>query len=321
MTQFDLPLEELRTYRPQVAEPADFDDFWAETLALGAGVGETTLTPAERLPGVEIFDMTFAGFDGQPVKAWYSRPAGVDSELPLVVQFHGYGGGRGLPFEHTFWPSAGYAHVMMDNRGQGSSWGNGGDTPDLGASGPSLPGFMTRGIEDPHDYYYRRLYTDSVRCVEAARALPGVDAASTLVCGRSQGGGMALAAAGLVPDLTGVMPDVAFLCHFARAVAITDEDPYGEIRRYLSIHRDNAHQVFDTLSYFDGVNFAKRATAPALWSVGLFDDVCPPSTTFAAYNWYAGEKDMVVYPFNAHEGGSGHQGYRQWEFAQRLLNR
>lgn len=323
MTQFDLPLDELREYRPHVTEPADFDAFWADTLTQSRDAGgDVTLVPIDvSLPGVEIYDMTFPGFGGQPIKAWYSRPAGTDADVPVVVQFHGYGGGRGLPFEHTFWPAAGFAHVTMDNRGQGSSWGNGGDTADPDGAGPSLPGSMTRGIEDPHTYYYRRLFTDAVRAVDAARTLPGVDAASTIVCGGSQGGGMALAVAGLVPDLLGVMPDVAFLCHFERAVAITDSDPYGEIRRYLSIHRDVVEQTFATLSYFDGVAFAKRAHAPSLWSVGLFDDVCPPSTTFAAHNWYAGPKEMVVYPFNGHEGGSGHQARRQWEFAQSLLAR
>ncbi|NCD17344.1 MAG: acetylxylan esterase, partial [Actinobacteria bacterium] len=33
MPRFDLPLDELRTYRPDVSEPADFDDFWSRTLA------------------------------------------------------------------------------------------------------------------------------------------------------------------------------------------------------------------------------------------------------------------------------------------------
>ena len=322
MTQFDMPLAELRSYRPAVPEPADFDGFWDHTLAEARGLaGEVILEPiAPRLPGVEISDMTFPGFNGEPIKAWYSRPAGVpDAPLPVVVQFHGYGGGRGLPFEHTFWPSAGYAHVMVDNRGQGSSWGNGGDTADPGPSGPSLPGFMTRGVEDPKNYYFRRLFTDAVRAIDAARSLPGVDASQTFVCGGSQGGATVLAVAGLIDDLTAVMPDVPFMCHIERAVSITDTDPFGEIRRYLSVHRDNAEQTFATLSYFDGVNFARRANAPALFSVGLFDEICPPSTVFAAYNWYAGaDKDIEVYPFNGHEGGSGHQGVRQWEFVRNL---
>lgn len=327
MAQFDLPLEQLRSFKPEVREPADFDDFWAATLHESREIGGDVAVEQlpVRLPHVEIYDVTFPGFRGQPVKAWYSRPAGVEDPLPVVVQYHGYGGGRGLPFEHTFWPSAGYAHLMVDNRGQGSSWGNGGDTPDPDGAGPSLPGFMTRGIEDPETYYYRRLLTDAVRGVDTARSLPGVDAARTAVVGGSQGGGMALAVSALVPDVAAAMPDVAFLCHFERAVTITDSDPYGEIRRYLSIHRDVEEQTFTTLSYFDGVNFAKRASAPSLWSVGLFDEVCPPSTTFAAFNWYgarakgAVRKEITVYPFNGHEGGAGHQGQQQWQFARELL--
>ena len=34
MPTYDLPLDELRRYAPALSEPADFDDFWAETLAL-----------------------------------------------------------------------------------------------------------------------------------------------------------------------------------------------------------------------------------------------------------------------------------------------
>ena len=63
----------------------------------------------------------------------------------------------------------------MDTRGQGGQYGSGGDTPDPVGSGPAAPGFVTRGILDPATYYYRRVLTDAVRAVDAARALPGVD--------------------------------------------------------------------------------------------------------------------------------------------------
>ena len=52
------------------------------------------------------------------------------------------------------------------------------------------------------------------------------------------------------------MPDVPFLCHYRRATEITDAHPYSEIARYLRVHRDKVEQVFKTLGYFDGVNFA-----------------------------------------------------------------
>ena len=33
MARFDMPQAELEVYRPDVREPADFDEFWADTLA------------------------------------------------------------------------------------------------------------------------------------------------------------------------------------------------------------------------------------------------------------------------------------------------
>jgi L-ribulokinase len=36
---------------------------------------------------------------------------------------------------------------------------------------------------------------------------------------------------------------------------------------------------------------------------GLTDDIAPPSTVFAAFNHYAGPKQIAVYEFNGHEGG------------------
>ncbi|MEV8455960.1 acetylxylan esterase [Streptomyces sp. NPDC052095] len=304
MALFDLSLPELRSYRPQVDEPEDFDAFWAETLDETRSFDlAASFEPVETgLSGMRTWDVTFAGFGGHPIKGWFSAPAGAEGPLPLVVQFHGYNGGRGLPHTHGLWPLAGYAHFIMDVRGQGSG-GNVGDTPDPVGSGPSIAGFMTRGIEDPRSYFYRRVYADAVRAVGAARSHPLADAARTVVVGGSQGGGITLAVGGLVPGLTGIAPDVPFLCHFGRAVTLTDSNPYAEIARYLKMHRDKERGVLRTLSYFDGVSFAARSSAPALFSVGLMDQVCPPSTVFAAHNAYAGPKGMEVYSFNGHEGG------------------
>ncbi len=44
----------------------------------------------------------------------------------------------------------------------------------------------------------------------------------------------------------------------------------------------------------------------ALFSVGLADDITTPSTVFAAFNHYAGPKDIAAYEFNGHEGGGTH---------------
>jgi cephalosporin-C deacetylase len=300
----DLDESELRAYRSSQNDPADFDEFWASTLlescSFDLGV---TLTPVDTgLSTIDVWDVSFAGYGGQPVRAWLRVPAGATGPLPTVVQFVGYGGGRGNPVENLLWSSAGFAHFHMDTRGQGSSWTTG-DTPDAFGSGPQGAGFMTRGIESRESYYYRRVFVDAVRAIEAARSLDIVDSLRVGVLGASQGGGISLAAAGLVPDLAAVAAYVPFLCDFPRATVITDNDPYKEIGRYLSVHRLSSAQAHETLSYFDGVNFAKRAMSPAMITTALMDPICPPSTVFGAYNNYAGPKNITVWQYNGHDGG------------------
>ena len=78
---------------------------------------------------VETFDVTFAGFGGQPIKGWLLLPRERSEPLPCVVEFIGYGGGRGHPLDWLSFSVAGYAHLIMDTRGQGSTWRKG-DTTD-----------------------------------------------------------------------------------------------------------------------------------------------------------------------------------------------
>ena len=51
------------------------------------------------------------------------------------------------------------------------------------------------------------------------------------------------------------------------------------------------------------MNFAPRIKARCLFSLGLMDATCPPSTIFAAYNNIKPKKDIRVYEYNNHEGG------------------
>lgn len=311
MAFFDLPLEQLKAYRPDRDEPNDFDAFWATTLAEARQSPlAATFAPVDYgLATVETFDVTFAGFGGQPVKGWLLLPRQRAAKIPCVVEFLGYGGGRGFPTDWLLWSATGYAHLIMDTRGQGSAWGKG-DTPDAEPQGsnPQFPGSMTRGVLDPATYYYRRVFTDGVRAVEAARSHPAVDGAKVAVAGGSQGGGISIAVAGLLGgEVAAALPDVPFLCHWRRAVTLTDAMPYQEIAKFLVTHRDKEEAVFRTLAYFDGVNFAARAKAPALFSVGLMDEICPPSTVYAAHNHWGGPKDIKVWTYNHHEGGGQFQ--------------
>ncbi len=317
MAQFDIPLVELREYQPEVREASGFDDFWARTLSDQPPVTATETPLENRLVTIDTFDITFTGFGGAPIKAWLHVPAGTTTPLPTVVRYRGHSESRGMPFDATF-ADAGYAQFVMDSRGQGWNKANlFGGTADLhtdaGTFGP--PGPMTKGIASAETYYYRRLITDAVHMLQHATTHPLVNPDRIFVAGGSQGGFLAIAMAGLAPSLgitlAGALPDVPFMCNIRRGVELTDSGPYALVADFLKAAPHLEDQVWESLSHFDGVSFARRATSPAYFSVALADVVCPPSTVFPAYNAWGAEKDMEVYPYNNHEGGGDVQTWKQ----------
>lgn len=313
----DLPLELLETYRPELPEPADFDRFWADQLASARGhpLDLECAPVATALETVDVFDVRFRGYGGTPVAGWLLLPAHRDGPLPAVVEFASYAGGRGRPHDRLVWSAAGYAHLVMDSRGQGSSSTEGVTRDPQDAGDPAAPGYLTRGILDPATAYLTRLYVDAARAVEVARTHEAVDAGRLAVAGVSQGGGLALAAAHLGGPVQAVLSAVPFLAHIRRALEVTDEDPYAEIASYCTAHPDHTARVFATLAYHDVVLHARRVRAPTLLATGLADVICPPSTVYAAANHHGGEVTVLAYPFDGHDGGGSHRVREELAFA------
>ncbi len=319
MPWFDLPLAELRTYRTATEEPPGLDEWWRSQLDKARSLAEpptvTRYEPTGYGPA-EVYDVAFSGARGDRIRAWYIRPPasraggadgpdGPDGPASVVVKFIGYGGGRGLPADHMLLPAVGYPLFVMDSRGQGGRWTIGA-TGDLPGGGPELSLVMTRGIDNPDDYYFTRLFTDAVRAVETAAELAG--RSPVAVTGISQGGGLALAAAGLLGDAVAVChADVPFLCDIQRGITIAPDAPYTEVARFLAQQVDYETSALDTLRYVDCALLARRITAASLLSVGLMDTICPPSTVFAAYNEITAPKDIAVFSFGVHAVPPSHQ--------------
>ncbi|WP_139905777.1 acetylxylan esterase [Clostridium thermarum] len=309
MNLFDLPIEELREYKPELTKEKDFDDFWEGILAESDKypLNDEVKPAAYPIDTIKVYDIYFDGFRNSRIHGRLVLPKGASAEnkVPVVVYYHGYNWNN-LVISHAFkFTVMGYGCLMMDVRGQDvespdhNHYGNGGAC-----------GWMTKGILDHNNYYYLYAFMDSVRAIEFIKTREEIDVNKIAVEGGSQGGGLSLAVGALSKDVKVVMADIPYLCHFRRSVRLSTEGPYNEIYHYFKIH-DSLHrtedQVYRTLSYFDGMNLATRIKAKTLISVGLEDTVCPPSTCFAAYNHINAEKEIRVYPEYAHGGFTAHE--------------
>jgi cephalosporin-C deacetylase len=308
MPWYDIPLERLREYRTATGEPEELDDWWARRLAHARALAKpavfTIHEPLLYHP-FQVYDVEFSGAGGDRIRGWYLRPPGGTAP-PVVVKFIGYGGGRGTAAEHLLLPALGYGVLVMDSRGQGGKWTTGA-TGDRTGTGPENSLVMTRGITTPEDYYYTRMFTDAALAVDTALELAG-PSGTVAVSGASQGGALALAAAALHAGNVAVChADVPFLCDIQRAITLAPSAPYTEIPGFLAENVALIPQALDTLRYVDCALLARRITATTLVCVGLMDDICPPSTVFAAYNEItAPGKDIAVYPFSGHSVPHAH---------------
>lgn len=313
----------LESIRVPLTKAPDFEGFWRATLEtyLPTTTDAVLVDYPTPMKHVDVKDVTIAGFNGDPIKGWFLSSRNADSQTPCIIMYDGYGGGRGLAHEWLFWVNVGYRVLVMDTRGQGGGF-RVSDTADGAYPRASqTPGFMTQGILNKDDYYYRRVFVDAVAFVNAALKLPGVNPDRIIVAGGSQGGGICLAAASLSKNVFAAMPDVPFLCNYKKATEMVDTYPYHEITLYCRIHRDKVEQVFSTLSYFDCMNLVTMAKAPAIISIGMHDPVCPPDTIFAMRNHYAGVVSTEIYEYNTHEGGSVAHQLVQAKWLESLLEK
>lgn len=304
----DFPLEELREYKPELkSRPKDFEEFWSREKARMNGVHPIIHSSprAYPVPSVEVIDLVLESWDGTPLNGLLVKPVGV-KECPVIVCFHGYTGSRGLPSDYLKWTALGVAVYSFDVRGQGTS-------PDYAkyGNGSRIPGWMLHGILDDETYYYTNVYRDilvQLKWVKSAEAL--VIPTTLGVMGSSQGGGLALVAAGLEGDLDYVVSDWPFLTHFDRALDIALQGPYMEIVDYFKWNDpqyDSEDSVKNTLGMIDSLHFCESITCPVLMGVGMEDAVTPPSTVFAAFNHLSSiQKQIEVYPQFTHEMNSFH---------------
>jgi cephalosporin-C deacetylase len=307
MPQYDMPLDELRAYAGTNPKPDDFDAFWeaglAETRAVDARI---ELVPVDLgWPRAACFDLTFTGVGGARIYAKYVRPIDGGPHM-AAVKFHGYTMDSGAWAELLPLVSQGVAVAAMDCRGQG------GRSEDVGGVvGNTHHGHIIRGLFDaPEKLLFRSIYLDAAQLAGIVADFDEVDADRLGAFGGSQGGALAIACAALEPRIKRAVAVYPFLCDFQRVwqMDATVRHAYRELTEFFKkfdpTHKRQA-EWFRRLGYIDVQHLASRVRADVLFATGLMDDVCPPSSQFAAYNKLGGPKEMALYPDFGHENLPG----------------
>lgn len=305
MPVLDKPLKDLRNYMGSGICPEDIDRYWDEAIsemrAVDPGI---ELKLAEfQWPGLKCYDMFFTGVKGARIYAKLLKPEqSVNKNNPAIIRFHGYYGNSGAWHEYIGLALSGYVVAAMDTRGQGGYSEDSG-----GFKGTTIKGNIIRGLDDDkHNLMFRHIYLDCAQIAGIIMDMDDVDENRVGCYGNSQGGGLTIACAALEPRIKRAAPLHPFLCDFKRVWDMDlDVNAYDEIRYYFRTfdpEHKNEDEVFLKLGYIDLVNIAKRIKAKVLCGIGLLDDICPPSTVFAAYNNMTCEKEIKIYPDFKHEG-------------------
>ena len=302
--QLDLKPQQLFEYKGSSPKPDDFDEYWDTSLEEMMAVdSKLELVPCKwNFKNIDAFDMYYTGVGGARIHGKYIRPKNVKN-APVIFGYHGYSGSA---FDWTTllaFASQGYCAASIDCRGQG------GYSEDVGGvTGNTLHGHIIRGLEadDPKDLLFRSIFLDCVQLVHIVQEFEEVDKTNMFAIGGSQGGALTYVTTALCPQIKAACACFPFLSDYKRVWEMDmAEHAYVELKEFFR-HFDPRHEredeIFYKLGYIDIQNLAPRIKGKMLMLTGLMDNICPPSTQFAAFNKITSEKKVIFYPDFGQEG-------------------
>lgn len=159
-------------------------------------------------------------------------------------------------------------------------------------------GYLANGLENKDIYYMKHVYVGLVRCIDFLTSLPEWDGKNVAVQGGSQGGALAIIAAGLDSRVTQCVANHPALSDMAGYAAKGGTGGYPHFCRQPQILSNT--DCLNTLAYFDVVNFARYVKAPTYLTWGYNDVTCPPTTSYAVWNTLKCTKESLLTPINEH---------------------
>lgn len=297
-------IDELLAYEGRGIKPQNFDLFWDKALEEMHALPLNYHLEQIHFPSkvAKAYHLTFEGLGGAIIHCQLLTPIETKGrKFKGMLQFHGYHTDSGDFSDKVGLVAEGFVVLSMDARGQG------GPSNDVTRTqGGVMKGLIIRGIDEGEDnLYYKYVYLDTAHTARILMSLEYVDNNLIYAQGASQGGGLTIACASLVPEIHKVLVSYPFLSDFRKAYEMGAETSAFEEIPYWFRFRDPLHKkeekFFSTLEYIDLQHLAPRVKAEVLWAIGMKDEVVPPITQFATYNKLSTTKNLIILPEYGHE--------------------
>lgn len=277
--------------QPTTTEPDDFTEFWDKAKAEAAKVpldAQLTLLPERCTETVNVYHVNVQNY--QPGTRMYGILCVPKKEgkYPAILEVPGAGarpyyGDVDLAKEGVITLQIGIhgVSVTMDPEVYNNMM-----------RGP-IAGYWEYNLDDRDRYYYKRVYLGCVRAVDYIFSLPEFDGENLAVKGGSQGGALSIVTAGLddrIKWLAPFYPALSDLTGYLEGRAGGWPHLFAEQNKDFNVKDDK----IETSKYYDVVNFARHVKVPGYYSWGYNDNVCPPTSMYAAYNVITADKQLLL---------------------------
>lgn len=283
--------------RPTVSMPADFDDFWRDAIGDMRKVpvnSQLRLLPERSTDKVNVYEVSLQGVSkGAHMYGILCVPTSPGKH-PAVLEVPG-AGVRPYPGDITL-AEKGLITFQIGIHGVPVT------LPqqvyyDLAFG--ALKDYYFFNLDNRDAYYYKRVYLGCVRSMDFLSSLPEADTSAMAVYGGSQGGALSIVTAALdnrVKYLACLYPALCDLTGYLHGRA-------GGWPHVFAPSMDSSYktpQKIHTAAYYDIVNFASMLRVPGFYSWGFNDEVCPPTSIYAAYNTIRSPKELFIMKESGH---------------------
>jgi cephalosporin-C deacetylase-like acetyl esterase len=297
-------LVEPEKLQPGKEEPKDFDAFWKSQRELLNKVplkAKLTEVKNPRIPKTHIlYDVQVDCAGGMPMSGYMSVPRNAKPKsLPAYVSYQGAG-------VSSSWPGASGKALYMNINAHGIPNGQPAAFYQK-LRDNELKGYWHRNRNDREKIYFNGMYLRVMRSLDFIKSRPEWNGKVLIVSGSSQGGGQAIAAAALDPQVTLCVAAVAALSDHAGSYA--KRQP-GWPRFYDARNKKLDPKIPAATAYYDNVYFARRIKCETWMTTGLFDTTCSPAGVYTVFNNLAAKnKQIDVVPTGNHGGAPARKAY------------